>query len=127
MNTTDPQELTLRVNLAREALAEHELVGDRPPVVANLARALRLLVELLDSSPEAATLIMDPRQEYTEALHQAGTDLDDALGHVRARFKRGEISAVEAADERIDLMTRNQQLIRKIRRDHGDAPDAGPS
>ncbi len=55
---------------------------------------------------------------YFTAVSQAGDDLDDALGHIRAEEDAGRIPSAEAAGERVDLLTRHIARLEQLRREH---------
>lgn len=71
------------------------------------ARADRIADELMASLPIA---------RYYDDVHVADGALADALSHIRAREDAQEITVVEAADERVELLERHLAECQRIRR-----------
>lgn len=55
---------------------------------------------------------------YYTAVSEADDDLEDALGHVRAREDAGEITVRQAADERVRLLENHLAECQRLRREH---------
>jgi hypothetical protein len=51
-------------------------------------------------------------------MRQADADLDEALSHVRARQDAGEITELDAAAERIELLERHISQCQRLRAEH---------
>jgi len=70
----------------------------------------------------------DRHSEYYREVQTADQDLEDALSHIRARQDDGEISAREAADERVRLLENHLQAVHALRVKHlGPGPGPGSS
>jgi hypothetical protein len=66
----------------------------------------------------------DPHTAYYDAVSQADEALDDALAAVRAEQDAGRITVAEAACERVGLLERHLELLRRLRAEHlGDDGD----
>jgi hypothetical protein len=55
---------------------------------------------------------------YAQEAAAADELLDELLGNVRRDFDAGEISAAEAASERVDIMERHLATIKMLRAKH---------
>ncbi len=60
----------------------------------------------------------DRHSAYYSAIHQADTDLEEAISHVRAEEDAGRITTAEAAAERVELLERHLELCQQARLDH---------
>ncbi len=62
------------------------------------------------------------RRSYSDAMRDADEAVDDALAAIRAEEAEGNITPVEAATERVNLLERHLEECRRLRRDLlGDA------
>lgn len=59
----------------------------------------------------------DRHTAYFDAMRDADETLDDALSHVRAEEDAGQISAVEAAAERVSVLEKHLSECRRLRRE----------
>lgn len=55
---------------------------------------------------------------YFEEMREADEILDEALGHIRAEEAAGNISAADAATERVGLLQRHIDECRRLRAEY---------
>lgn len=60
----------------------------------------------------------DRHARYYEAVQDADDALEEAVTHVRARQDAGEITTLQAANERIRLLENHQAEVRRLRIEH---------
>jgi hypothetical protein len=60
----------------------------------------------------------DPHTAYYAAVSQADESLDDALAAVRAEQDEGRLTVAEAACERVGLLERHLELLKRLRAEH---------
>jgi hypothetical protein len=68
---------------------------------------------------EASADPRDQAAEYSEALTAAGQKLDGALADLRAAQDAGEITVVEAADQRVLILEIHLADLTRLREQYG--------